>query len=496
MESILGLELAGDSIKLLELQITETGPRVIRLDKISLEPNSTKEGIIVNPHHVAARLSAFLKEKNISTKRAVALIDSVHAPTKIICLPYNLSDDQIRLNLEAEINQYQALVGREPVIDFNKLEEISEEGIKKINVIFTATSKTLIKSYMHTLQLAGLDLIDLDVAMLCLLRAMDETELKSSSLEVTLLMLIGERRLEICIAKGNRARFLHSVEIDILDLDKGLFSFIKRLISTIKLVLNFYQVRFMQGEEISRIVINPLDAKYNRIHLLLQEELPNIPIKLSQPLEKVQADKEKITDLDELIFPFSCLLGAALRIQGKENPLNLNLLLREKILRRNRLTQLYMFFIATFFLLSIVTVSLGWIFLNINILEKKISQLKSKSHYSPIELSEIVSIKEQNDVLQKEIKEASIITNNIDDHSLKDLARALVGVTDNLWLTDISLSAADKSLVLTGESLSEKPIFDYVSALSNGKNFAAVELVSSKGQEQSIRFVIRCTIKK
>jgi hypothetical protein len=495
MESILGLELTENTIKLLELKDTEKGLQVTRLNKIDLPPNSTKEGIIVEPHLVAAKVSAFLKENNISTKKAIALVNSTYAPTKIIRLPYNLTDAQIRLNLEAEISQYQALIGKEPVIDFNKLEEISEEGIKKINVIFTATSKALIKSYFYALKLAGLDLMDLDVAMLCLLRGLDETELKSSNLDVTLVMLIGERQLEICIVKGNRPRFLHSVEIDILDFDKGLFSFIKRLLSTIKLVLNFYQVRFMQGEEISRIVINPLDAKYNRIHLLLQEELPDIPIKLSEPLDKIYVDKEKIADLDELRFPFSCLLGATLRLKDQAGPLNLNLLLREKTQRRNRLTQIYMLFIASFFLLSVVTLSIGWIVLNVNILERKITRLMLKLQHSPIELNETISIKEKKDILRKKIEEAAIITNNIEDHFLEDIAGALVSVTDNLWLTDISLDAPNKNLVLTGESMIEKPIFDYVSILSNSQHFNSVELVSSKGEELSIKFIIRCTIK-
>jgi Tfp pilus assembly protein PilN len=495
MESILGLELTENTIKLLELQATEKGLQVSGIHRIDLPSNSTKEGIIVEPRIVAAKLGAFLKEKNISTKKVIALVSSAYAPTKIIRLPFNLTDDQIRLNLEAEINQYQTLTGKEPVIDFNKLEEISEEGIKKINVIFTATSKALIKSYLHALKLAGLDLIDFDVPILCLLRTLDEVELKSTNIDVTLLMLIGEKHLEICIVKGNRARFLHSVEIDILDLDKGLFSFIKRLLSTIKLVLNFYQVRFMQGEEISRIVINPLDAKYNRIHLLLQEELPNIPIKLSESLSKVYADKEKITDLDELRFPFSCLLGATLRLHDKENPLNLNLLLREKAQRLNRLTQTYIMLITSFLLLSVVTVSIGWIVLNIGILENKITQLKAKLRYSPIELNETIAIKAKGDILRKKIKEAAIITNGPGDHFLENLARAMASVTDNLWLTDISLDAPKKNLVLTGESKIEKPIFDYISILSNSRYFNSVELVSSKGEEQGIKFVISCTIK-
>ena len=71
MESILGLEFTQDSIKLLELGLAEDGPRFLRLNKIDLPANSIKEGIISAPNLVAAKLGAFLKENNITTKKVV-----------------------------------------------------------------------------------------------------------------------------------------------------------------------------------------------------------------------------------------------------------------------------------------------------------------------------------------------------------------------------------------------------------------------------------------
>ena len=60
MESILGLELTENRLKLLELKGTEKGLQVARLNKIDLPPNSTKEGVIVEPRLVAAKINAFL----------------------------------------------------------------------------------------------------------------------------------------------------------------------------------------------------------------------------------------------------------------------------------------------------------------------------------------------------------------------------------------------------------------------------------------------------
>ncbi len=498
MESILGLELTQDKIKILEIQATEKGLEVAHLNKIDLPSQSIKEGIILEPKLVAERIAVFLKENNISTKKVIALVNSAYTFTKMIRLPHNLSDEQIRLNLEAELNQYQAFMGKEAAVDFNKLEEISEEGVKKINVLFSATFKALSGSYLKTLELAGLDLVDIDVPILSLLRALDGVDLKPSTLDVTLLMLVGQKYLEICILKGNRPRFLHSVEIDILDFEKDRANFIDRLVSTIKLVVNFYQARFMQGEEIARIVVNPLDLKYNQIHTLLQEKLPDIPIQLSQPLSKVYLDKEKSIDGDELRFSFSCLLGAALRLQDKGEPrlFNLNLLLKERTQREYRSNQIYLLVIALTFVFSIMVISLGWIALKGNILQGRISRLTRQLKEPSPQLRQAISLKEKSDILKKQADEATLIMRSLKPpFYFKAIAKAMVLVVQNLWLTDISLDNQNKNLVLSGESMTEKPIFDYICSLSGSGYFSSVELASSKGDAESIKFTIQCAIK-
>lgn len=496
MESILGLEFTEDKIKILEIRSTAKGLELARLEKIDLPSESTKDGIIVEPNLIAGRISTFIRKNNISTKKAVALVNPAYTFTRIIRLPYNLSDNQIRLNLEAELNQYQTFINKEAVIDFKKLEEISEAGIKKINILFASTFRALSGSYLKTFEMAGLDLIGIDVSILCIVRALDEAYLKSSSLEVSLLILMGQKYLEMCILKGNRPRFLHSIEIDINDFDKNKTDFIDRLVSAIKLMVNFYQVRFIQGEDITRIIINPLDGKFNQIHVLLQEKLPQIPIQLSNPLSRIYIDQAKPIEWDELRFNFSCLLGATLRLEEKAQPFNLNLLLEQKTQREYYLTQIYLLFIGLAFVFSMMVVSLCWVVLRVKILERKISHLSLNLAQPPSELNKVVSIKENKDILQKQIEEASLIIGRLKNHFyFKDISKVMILTPQDLWLTDISLEEENKNLILTGESKEEKPIFNYISSLSDSAYFDSVELVSSKGEAEGINFVIRCIIK-
>lgn len=494
-DRVLGLEIAEDKIKILEISYSGRGLEVAGLGKQDLPSECIREGTIIQPKLLAESISAFIKEKNISTKKVIALINPPYIFTRIIRLPCNLSDEQIRLNLGAELSQYRIFIGRENVIDFKKLEEMSEGGIKKINVLFAATCRALTNSYLKTMELANLDLVGIDVPLLSVLRTLDEVDIISSSLEVTLLILVGSKYLEMCILKGNRPRFLHSIEIDMYDFDKDRADFIDRFVSAIKLVVNFYQARFIQGEEIARIIINPLDAKYNQIHTLLQEKLPQIPIQPSRPLTKMRMEKEKSSILDELKFSFSALLGAVLRVENKEQPFNLNILLEQKAQRQYRTNQIYLLFISLGLVLSVMIISLGWVIFKLNILQRKISSLSKELQQPSIQLNKARAIKEKKDALAKQIDEASIIMRNTPKpFYFKNIAHAAILVTQELWLTNITLEDG-KNLVLTGEAKTEKPIFDYISNLSDSNYFKSVELVSSQGQTESIKFIIRCEIK-
>lgn len=495
MDSLLGLTLSENRIVILELGATPRGLKLTRLDKIDLPAKSIKDGIIIEPRLVADKISAFIKANAIACHRAVALIEADYTSTRIVRLPQNLSDSQIRLNLEAELNQYRRFMNQEAVIDFKRLEEISEAGVKKVGVLFIAVFKALAESYLKTLELAGLNLEAIDVPLLSCIRALDEVDFKPSSLEVTLLMLIGKNSLEMCVLKGNRTRFLHSVDIDLYDFNRNPADFIQRLASAIKLVVNFYQARFLQGEPISRLIINPLDAKYSQIHSLLKEKLPRISIALGNPLSKIHIAEDKGIDLDELKFPYSCLLGAALRIKEANRPFDLNPILQQRVAREKRRTKIYFLTASLALALGVMVFSFFWVVFNINLLQGKISHLTTKLEDPSGELKDALPHKESMGIVMRKAEEAAFVLRRQRRTYFKNMAKAMVLVPAGLWLSEVKFEAENKNLILSGESDREKPIFDYLSALRESDYFQSAEIVSSRAEAESIKFVIICAIK-
>jgi len=496
MGGILALEITENKIKILEVMTTGEGLQPLRLDTIDLPANSVKDGIIVEPKLISDRLAVFLKANKIFTKSVVALINPPYVFTRLIRLPQNLSNSHIRLNLEAEINQYKTFSGKEKIIDFRKIEEISEEGVQKMNLIFGATLKALTNSYLKTLELAGLDLIGVDVPILSTIRLLDEADFKSSSLDVSLLILMGDKFIEMCIVKGNRPRYLHFVEIEMYDFQNDREKFIERVVSAIKLVVNFYQVRFIQGEQITRILIHPLDKKYDQIHTLLQPKLPQVPIQQSSPLNKIHIDKDKIKDPDELRFAYPCLLGTILRLENKDRPYNLNFLQEQRLKMFSHLIQVRLLFISLATLLITIIISLSWFLLRINFLQRRLHHLTLKTEEPDPELKEALVLKERKDVLDRQLREAEIIIRGKDEVVyFKNIAKAMVLAPQDLWLTDITLEKETKYLVLTGKSRTEKYLFEYISGLTNSGYFSSIKLLSSEAQIDTINFIIRCVTK-
>lgn len=494
MENVLAVEIIGNQITILTIGISEKGWEILGLNNLDLPLNSINEGVIVEPKPVADKISAFIRDNKIIAKKAVALINPPYVFARLIRMPHNLSDAQIRVNLEAEINQYQALSQKDNILAFKKIEEISEEGIKKSNVLFATTLRALSDSYIKTLELAGLTLEEVDIPIFCVMRLLEGIDFQSSSLEVTLLMLIGERYIETCIIKGSRPRFLHFVEIDMYDFEKERENFIDRIVSAVKLVVNFYQARFIQGERIDRIVIHPLDAKYSQIGTFLQEKLPQFPIQLSSPLSKFLV--EKITSQDDLRFRYSTLLGAVLRLGGKVQSFNLDLLGEQKTQRQRRINQIRLLFASLAIVLAGSIISFILVFIHVNILQKRLSQITSKLQEPAPKLIQAISVKERTELLQKQIDEAGIIMRRFKKpFYFTNISKAMVLVPKDLWLTDITLEKENKYLVLTGESRAEKFLFEYISNLNYCGYFSSAELASSKNENDKINFSIRCAIK-
>lgn len=495
-ERILGLGFMGSSLEVLEATLTQNGLEVLLLKDFDLPDGLIKDGMVLNPKLLAEKITDFLKENKIITRKAVVLLDSSSVLSRITRLPHNLSSDEIKVNLEAETNQYKTLSGKEKSIDFKKIEEINEEGIKKINVLFVAAIKDLTGSYLKTAELSGLDLIGMDIPIFSVMRLLNGVDFSPSSLDVTLLIRLGENEMQMSVLKGNRPRFLYSVDLKTGDYDDKKDDFLERLVSAIRLVINFYQERYLHGENISRIIVSPLSVKFRLLHRLLQENLPQIPIQISNSLAKAHLSKEEPKIEEDLKFRFSSLIGAVLKAKENDNPFDLNLLSEAKKHQSKRLNLMRLLMLSLGFVLGFIGLIFIVILLRIFIIDANIAKLDNQIKNPSASLKKALLVNSRVDMLNAEIKESSLLARQCRKFSnFKNIAKAAILVPDGLWLTSMDIPQTREYLSIGGEAKTETPVFDYISGLSGCQYFSSVELISSKSRGNVIEFGLKCKIK-
>jgi Tfp pilus assembly PilM family ATPase/Tfp pilus assembly protein PilN len=503
MEKVLGLEIADDKIKIIKLLPAQEAGKVVVLHvaTLPLPPQSLKNGAIVSQKLVSEIISSFIKKNNITTDKVIALLNTPHVAARISLLPQNLNETQIKSNLEAEINQYQIFSGKNNILDFKKIEEISDEGVKKVNVLFTATHRELTESYLKTLSMAGLDLVGVDVPILSLIRLLDGVDFSSESLDATLLVLLGEKNIDMCILKGNRPRFMHSIEIDSRNFDKDKTIFINRLVSAIRLVVSFYQERIVHREQITRVIIHPAHAFFSEVPELIKDRISGIPVQLSNPLGKIviQKDsKESQSKAEDLRFHFAPLVGAAFRVENKDVLYNLDLLHEQKSAMSNRFIQVYLLLTSLTIVLVVMLIIFTVLTFNMQIVDSKIRKILSVAQAPTPELTKALAVKKHIEGLSKQITEADFLKALQKSSYFQNLAQAGVLVPMDLWLRRMSITIAKEEgksfLDIEGEARSENNIFDYISRLSKSNIFGSVELISSKSGGETVQFSVRCKI--
>lgn len=503
MEKILGLEIVDDKIKIIKLLPAHEAGKVVALHvaTLPLPPQSLKNGIIVSQKLVSETISSFIKRNNITTDKVIALLNTSHVAARITLLPQNLNETQIKSNLETEINQYQVFSGKNNILDFKKIEEIIDEGVKKVNVLFIATHRELTESYLKTLSMAGLDLINVDVPILSLIRLLDGVDFSSASLDATLLVLLGDKNIDMCILKGNRPRFIHSIEIDSKNFDKDKTIFINRLVSAIRLVVSFYQERIVYREQITRVIIHPAQAFLSEVPELIKDRISGIPVQLSNPLSRLHIEKESLEShikAEDLQFSFACLVGAAFRVENKEAPYNLNLLHEQKSVLRNRFVQVYLLLTSLSIVLIVMLLIFGVLTFNMKMVDSKIRKITNVAQAPTPELTKALAVKKHIEGLSKQITESNFLKERQKSSYFQYLAQAGVLVPMDLWLRRMTITISKEEgksyLDIEGEARSENNIFDYISRLSKSDIFGSVELMSSKSGGETVQFSVRCKI--
>jgi type IV pilus assembly protein PilM len=210
-----GLEITPERINLAQLGKQGQAYKLVKYCSSEIPEGVFEEGKIVDSPALAERIQELLKEYKIKAKRVATAVPMREAIIRIIPLPAELDEQELRdLVLNHEASLYLPFPREEVDLDYQKLGFFEDEdGIEKVNVLLVATRREVTDSYIETLRQAGLDVDILEINSFALIRTIREQLRQFGSKEAAVLVDIEFDSTEIAIIVDGVPQFSRTVPI-------------------------------------------------------------------------------------------------------------------------------------------------------------------------------------------------------------------------------------------------------------------------------------------
>lgn len=171
-DPIFGLDISSASVKALQLSTTNDRIRVDNYAVEPLPPGVVQEKNIVDKEKVAAAIRAVVIKAGITSQKVCSSVANPIAVTKIIKMPGNMNDKEIRTEIEVEAAKIIPYPIHEVNLDYLVLgPAVNLEGI--VNVLVVATKTENVSSLSDIIMSAGLNPVIIDIDGYAIARAFD-----------------------------------------------------------------------------------------------------------------------------------------------------------------------------------------------------------------------------------------------------------------------------------------------------------------------------------
>lgn len=219
-----GLEITPERLNLAQLKKQGTSYKLAKLHSLEIPEGIFEEGKILDSPALSEMIQNLLATHKIAAKRVATAVSMREAIVRIIPIPAELNDLELRemvLNHEAAL--YLPYPREEVDLDYQKLDIFEDrDGIEKVQVLLVATRREITDSYVMTLQQAGLQVDYLEIASFSLMRTIREQLRQFGVKEAVILADIEFDSTEIAILVNGIPQFSRSIPIGTFQLQSAL----------------------------------------------------------------------------------------------------------------------------------------------------------------------------------------------------------------------------------------------------------------------------------
>lgn len=158
---VVGLDIGSNSIKLIQMQQTKKGWRLLNLGIIQLPPEAIVDGSIIDSMTVMSAVKDLVVQQGIKTKNCVSALTGHSVIIKKVNLPV-MTEAELGESIQWEAEQYIPFPITDVNIDFQIL-GADTEGRGQMEVMLVAVKKDVINDYTNVIKEAGLLPVIVDV---------------------------------------------------------------------------------------------------------------------------------------------------------------------------------------------------------------------------------------------------------------------------------------------------------------------------------------------
>lgn len=244
----IGLSIGSRNVAFAEININAEGRVEVENSGVADTPDeSVMNGRVISPSAISRTIRDLFAASQIDGTKEVSLaISGEGTITGLQVLP-SMSRAETLEALMGEVENYAALAGGEPILDFQATKEMDERAGQQTEVMFVAAPRELVNSYLPIMEAANLRFLAMETRPLAIFRAFtnltEQNEDVSTTSDQPIMLVIVEEKAGIIIVVRNKViQFMHNIEIGSGDIQTDR-SF-RRLARELSSSVSYYQNTF------------------------------------------------------------------------------------------------------------------------------------------------------------------------------------------------------------------------------------------------------------
>jgi type IV pilus assembly protein PilM len=206
---LIGVDIGTTSIKVCTVKRARNGFKLSKFGRKSYEDDLLHDGNIIDQQFVANELRTLLNETGINSRSAAASLSSYTVITKRITIPFVPKDD-LDQSVMLEVENVIPFPLRDIYYNYYVM-DVEEEKGEMMNLLIVAAKREIVDGYVNTFNLAGLNLLILDVDIFAITNLVEMLYAPKDFSVVT--ADVGASVTNIAIVKGQGIEFTREILI-------------------------------------------------------------------------------------------------------------------------------------------------------------------------------------------------------------------------------------------------------------------------------------------